>query len=348
MMLPQIRRYADVLLPIFAWQASSIFVIFANKHLYSASFSYPLTLMFTHMVLSTAATQALALAGLLLIPQLGWRAYLRLVVPLGFAFALSVALSNLAAARLPIASIQMTKSLAPLFTLSAMFAAGGAAKSTKRGTALVSPAQVTSVLCLTLGGALVNLGDLHFDAAGLGLQLCAMLCEALRMVAVSGLLSSQLQPRSNPLVALALFAPVCACCLLPLALLVERGALPLLAGSPQVAGLVALSALGALSLNCCSVWLLSRDAGPLLVSLAGVAKDMAVVLLSVAFLGNAITRTQTAGYALALVGLNLHRMQSAAKEPMPLLALVTQGAGDPVTLAIACGICAILAANKWV
>ena len=324
------------LVPILSWQASSVFVIFINKHLYTTT-RFPLTLVLLHMLASTLATRALSSLGFLSLPPLEWRAYARTVLPLGAAFAASLALSNLAAARLPIASTQMLKSLAPLFTLGAMFSAG---KGTKLSLQLV-----VIVLCLTLGGALVNYGDLNFDPLGLALQLGAMLCEALRMVAVNALMSTVL-PRSNPLVGLALFAPVCGACLLAPALALERAALPQLAASPQLAGLVALSALGALSLNCCQVWLLSQDSGPLIVSLAGVAKDMLVVLLSVVFMGNAITHLQVVGYALALAGLNLHRIQGASGGQLSLAATLRAFASDPVTLAIACGITAILAAAR--
>jgi drug/metabolite transporter (DMT)-like permease len=323
------------IIPVVAWQASSIFVILCNKHVYT-SFPFPLTLVLLHMLCSTLATRALSGAGYLPLPRIEWRDYARTVAPLGAAFAASLALSNMAAARLPIASMQMLKSLAPLFTLSAMFATGKGRLSLQL---------VVIVACLTLGGALVNYGDLNFDSVGLALQLGAMLCEALRMVAVSALMSSVL-PKANPLVGLALFAPVCGACLLGPALAIERAALPQLAASPQLAGLAALSALGALSLNCCQVWLLSQDSGPLIVSLAGVLKDMAVVLLSVAFFGNAITRVQVAGYAFALAGLNLHRIQGASGGQLSLAATLRAFAADPVTLAIACGLAAILAAAQ--
>jgi drug/metabolite transporter (DMT)-like permease len=202
---------------------------------------------------------------------------------------------------------------------------------------------VVIVACLTVGGALVNFGDINFDPVGLILQLAAMLSEALRMVAVNVLMSTAL-PKSNPLVGLALFAPVCGMCLIAPALFFETTALSQFAASPQLACLVALSALGALSLNCCQVWLLSQESGPLIVSLAGVVKDMAVVLLSVLFWGNAITRVQVAGYALALAGLNLYRIQSASNGQLSLAAILRAFAMDPVTMAIACGITAILAA----
>ena len=323
-------------MPILSWQASSIFVIFINKQVYLTA-PFPLTLVLIHMLVSTLATRAAASAGALSLPVLEWRAYARTVAPLGALFSVSLALSNLAAARLPIASTQMLKALAPLFTLGAMFCAGTGAK--------FSPLLVVIVLCLTGGGALVNYGDLNFDPLGLALQLGAMLCDALRMVAVNTLMSSVL-PKSNPLVGLALFAPVCGACLLLPALILERAAVPRLAASPELAGLVALSAIGSLCLNCCQVWLLSQDSGPLVVSLAGVAKDMGVVLLSVVLGGNAVTHVQVAGYALALAGLNLHRIQSASGGQLSLAATLRAFATDPVMVAIACGIAAILSVAR--
>ena len=314
--------------PILAWQLCSISVIFVNKHLYdtAAPLRLPLTNVVLHMLVSTLATQLFAALGWIAIPRLGWRIYLTVVVPLGVLFAGSIALSNLASACLPISSTQMLKALAPLFTLAAMFAAGmGKAQA----------ALVPLVTCFALGGALVNLGDLNFDPQGLTLQLSALLCEALRMVAVKLTLDRHL--KASPLVAVALFAPVCAACLLPLCLLREPTALAALAASPHLTHLAAASSLGALGLNCCNVWLLSQASGPLLLSLAGVVKDMAAVLLS-RLMGNAITRVQTAGYALSLLGLTLYRayMEPGGGE-LGMLGLLQRAARDPSTRLIGLG-----------
>ena len=335
------------LAPILAWQSCSILLIFFNKHVFTAmqrelpqQQACPVTLMLMHQLFSALATRVLARAGLLSIPALPWHTTLTSVLPLGALSAGSTALSNLAAARLHIPSTQMLKALAPLCTLAVMFCAG-------MGRARL--ALVPIVACLVLGGALVNAGDLHFDALGVALQVAALLCEAVRMVAVKATLEHRLPPRSSPLVALALFAPMSAACLLPLSLALEGASWGALLGSSHLTALAMLSCLGALGLNCCNVWLLSRPSGPLLLSLAGVVKDMGVVLLAILAGGSVITRAQTAGYALALLGLNTFKVHSealASGAELQVLALLARASSDLAARLIGVGSLVILLCSR--
>jgi drug/metabolite transporter (DMT)-like permease len=318
--------------PVLAWHFCSVAVIFCNKLLYSGLFPYPVTLMVVHMMVSTAGTQIFSVQGFINIPKIHWKPYCTSVIPLGVLFAMSVSLSNLAAARLTMACSQMLKGLAPLFILAVMFVTR---------VEKLRPSLVLIIFFLTCGGALVNVGATNFDGIGVALQMSSLLCEAIRIAAIKSLLVKHL-PGSNPLVALALFAPLCVVFLLPIALFIEPLGYQLLFSSNHILYLVLASSLCALGLNCCNVWALSRDAGPLLLSLAGVVKDMFMLILSIIMLGNQITSKQTTGYALALFGLLMFRVYSApGGSTLSAQHVVKTALLDPATRIIGAGMAVI-------
>lgn len=320
-------------LPVIAWQLSSIAVIFCNKHLYSSTFPYPITLMVMHMVLSSLATRLFVRMGLISVPRMNWGTYCTTVIPLGALFATSVSLSNLAAARLPIASTQMLKGLAPIFILFVMLSTG---------IGKLRPGLIPVILFLTVGGLLVNFGDFNFDPVGVSLQLSNLLCEAVRIMAIKFLLDKHMS-NASPLSALALFAPICAFFLFPVAVTFEPLAFPVLYGSNYVLALVAISSTFALGLNCCNVWALSRDTGPLILSIAGVIKDMSMLIISIVCLGNEITVRQTAGYGCALFGIIVYRnFSSPGGSDLSMFDVINKSVFDPTTKFISIGILAIL------
>lgn len=79
--------------------------------------SHPLTLTCIHMLFATVSTTVLRLAGRLAVPSFDWGFISQRIVPIGFLFACSLGLSNLAAVRLSVAFVQMIKALMPMFTL---------------------------------------------------------------------------------------------------------------------------------------------------------------------------------------------------------------------------------------
>ena len=132
------------------WNAASVTVILFNKALYLGAFPHPVTLVLLHMCANTLFTQLLAASGHLAIPSLGWPVYLRAVPALGALFAGSLACSNLAAARLTVATVQVIKALSPLITVAVMFG---------MGSERYQPALVAVAALLTLGVGLASLGD---------------------------------------------------------------------------------------------------------------------------------------------------------------------------------------------
>ena len=331
-----------LLLPaMLAWNLASITVILYNKYLYSGPFPHPVTLTALHMLANTAFTQALVASGLLSVPALGWDTYLRVVPGLGLLFAGSLACSNLAAARLAVATVQMIKALAPLITVLTMFTIG--TEKYRHSLLLIA-------LLMTLGVGVASYGEAHFDALGFALQVTALLCESIRMVCIQYTIQSSL-PKSNPLAALALFAPACAACLIPLSLALEPGALAgLLLPAPAAAAtaslplplLLAGNACAAIAINVCAVWLLSLQNGPLLITLVGVVKDIELIVASVFLFSTSIARLQVGGYAIALLGINSYHVYKGPQgADMGLAQLLWAATSNYTALAMALGVLGI-------
>ena len=307
-----------------------------NKFLYIGPFRFPLTLTAVHMLFATVGTQALMRAGRLVVPQLGWPFYARNIVPLGLMFAGSLSTSNLAAMRLSVSFIQMIKAVTPMTTL---------AVAVSYGTEKPYRSLLVITTMMTLGVGLASLGEIEFDLLGMLLQLAALTIESVRLVAIQRMVQQHL-PRGNPLASLALFAPVCFLFLLPVALLFEPLALGTLWASPRAVGVpVLFSALLAFGLNAAVVLLVSHESGPLTLTLAGIIKDIALIVSSIYLFSNPITYTQVAGYTLALYGLNCyHRFKSGHAGPPdgPLWPLLRVAATDRTMMVMGAGLACLL------
>jgi hypothetical protein len=326
--------WSRVLPAMVAWNAASVTVILYNKYLYLGAFPHPITLVLLHMVANTLLTQVLAAGGLLAVPALGWETYLQAVPSLSLLFAGSLACSNLSAARLSVATVQMIKALAPLLTVATMFALG----SEVYGHSLL-----TAVLLMSLGVGVASFGEANFDGLGFALQIFALVCESLRMVLLQRTIQASL-PRANPLAALALFAPVCAALLLPLSLHFEPGALVGMAAAPTATHLLLLgNAAAACALNGSSVWLLSQQSGPLLLTLVGVVKDIELIVFSVFLFSSSIRYLQVAGYAVALLGINMYQVLKApGGKELSVFQLARAAATNQVALTMGLGVLGIL------
>lgn len=130
---------------------------------------------------------------------------------------------------------------------------------------------------MTLGVGIASYGEIEFDLLGLLLQLTALTVESVRLVAIQKVVQKHL-PKTNPLVALSLFAPVCFGFLAPVAMVMEPGAFYKLAswssGFP-----VFLNTLTAFSLNIGVVILVSHESGPLTLTLAGESRSLMIIAL---------------------------------------------------------------------
>jgi hypothetical protein len=303
------------------WIAMSMSVILFNKYLYSRGiFPFPLTLTCLHMAFAALLTHALKAAGRLDVPTFGWPLYARTVLPIGALFACSLGLSNLAAMRLSVPFVQMCKALTPMVTL-----AVSVLMQLEKPT---TPLAIV-VTIMSAGVVLSTLGEISFEPVGFACQLGSIVAEASRLVVMQALLQAHLpaEARKNPLVPLALFTPSSCLFLLPVALFYEPLALRVLASGARVFVPVFLNTATAFTLNIAVVMLVGATSG-LTLTLAGIVKDILLIVTSLFIFEAPITRVQVLGYLVALYGLNcfnLYKAAMAATGKVETLALFREG-----------------------
>jgi hypothetical protein len=267
------------------WIAMSMSVILFNKYLYSRGiFPFPLTLTCLHMAFAALLTHALKAAGRLDVPSFGWPLYSRTVLPIGALFACSLGLSNLAAMRLSVPFVQMCKALTPMVTL-----AVSVLMQLEKPT---TPLAIV-VTIMSAGVVLSTLGEISFEVIGFACQLGSIVAEASRLVVMQALLQAHLpaEARKNPLVPLALFTPSSCIFLLPVALFYEPLALRVLASGASVFVPVLLNTATAFTLNIAVVMLVGATSG-LTLTLAGIVKDILLIVASLFIFEAPITRMQ--------------------------------------------------------
>jgi len=158
------------------------------------------------------------------------------------------------------------------------------------------------VLGISCGVALASTGELRFDLSGFIIQAIAVAFEASRLVMIEILLHGL---KMDPLVSLHYYAPVCA--------VINLAVIPFTEGMEPFYEMFNLgpfilftNALVAFLLNIAAVFLVSSGSG-LILTLAGVFKDILLVTSSVLIFGVVITPLQIIGYGIALAGLVLFK-----------------------------------------
>jgi len=158
------------------------------------------------------------------------------------------------------------------------------------------------VLMISTGVALASHGELRFNLIGFLTQAAAVGFEASRLVMIEILLHNL---KMDPLVSLYYYAPVCA--------IINLFFLPFTEGLEPFYELKKLGVLVLISnasvaflLNVAAVFLIGAGSG-LVLTLAGVFKDILLITGSVAIFGSQITPLQVFGYSIALAGLIFYR-----------------------------------------
>lgn len=171
------------------------------------------------------------------------------------------------------------------------------------GLKTANTALIGIVLAISCGVALASYGEASFDTYGFVLQVLAILFESSRLVMIQVLLQGL---KMGPLVSLYYFAPVCAI-LLGCALPFFEGLAPFMELG-RVGPFVLLSnASCAFALNIAAVFLIGA-ASSLVLTLAGVVKDILLIFGSMMVLGSVVTGLQYLGYSIALAGLVAFKM----------------------------------------
>ncbi|KAJ5997414.1 hypothetical protein N7499_006192 [Penicillium canescens] len=284
------------------WIALSSSVILFNKWvLASAKFNFPLFLTTWHMVFATAMTQILARFTTVLDSRhkvpMNPATYTRAIVPIGIMFSLSLICGNLAYLYLSVSFIQMLKATNAVATLLATWAFGIAPTNLKT---------LGNVSLIVVGVVIASFGEIKFDMFGFLIQVGGIIFEALRLVMVQRLLSSA-EFKMDPLVSLYYYAPACA---------VTNGVVTLFAELPRLTmgdiyglgiGTLIANALVAFLLNASVVLLIGKTSAVVL-TMAGILKDILLVCASMFIFRDPVTAQQFFGYSIALAGLVYYKL----------------------------------------
>lgn len=257
------------------------------------NFPYPVFLTTFHMALNTVGTRLLArytrlMDGLKDVEMTSDRWY-RNILPIGVLFSGSLVLSNMAYLTLSVSFIQMLKAFTPVAVLLISFAFGLKQMSST----------LTMIVCaISFGVMTASYGEVTFVMEGFLCQIFAIAFESSRLVMIQVLLQGL---KMDPLVSLYYFAPVCAAinaCLIPF----TEGFAPFLDLGKLGPFVLLTNGSVAFGLNIAAVFLIGA-ASSLVLTLAGVIKDILLIMGSMMFFGSVITPLQYFGYAIALGGL---------------------------------------------
>ncbi|KAI0395874.1 triose-phosphate transporter family-domain-containing protein [Xylariaceae sp. FL0594] len=284
------------------WIGLSSSVILFNKWvLFTAKFDYPLFLTTWHMVFATFMTQVMAKFTTTLDSRhkvpMNTNTYMKAIVPIGIMFSLSLIFGNFAYLYLSVSFIQMLKATNAVATLLATWAFGMAAPSLNK---------LLNVSAIVIGVAIASFGELKFDGLGFIIQVTGIVCEALRLVMVQRLLSSD-EFKMDPLVSVYYYAPACAVINGFFTLFIELPRMTM--GDILQVGLITLiaNAFVAFLLNV-SVVLLIGKTNAVVLTMSGVLKDILLVVASMAIFGDPVTLQQYFGYSIALAGLVYYKL----------------------------------------
>jgi hypothetical protein len=173
------------------------------------------------------------------------------------------------------------------------------------GIDVVSFIEFNIVSLISLGVALASLGELRFSWIGFIFQTTAICAEASRLVMTSSILKRY---KLDSLSTLYYVAPLCSALNFICCLFLESSRLPwsdrIFTGSFII--MLLLNGLVAFSLNITSVMLIQHTS-PLVLTLAGIVKDIMLVCSSMVIFQAPVTPLQFLGYAVTLLALNLHK-----------------------------------------
>ncbi|KAL5480956.1 hypothetical protein ACEPAI_9897 [Sanghuangporus weigelae] len=292
----RLRYSAAAIIPV--WIVLSSAVIIYNNYIYNQLyFKFPVFLVTWHLIFAAIGTRVLQRTTHLLDSakevHITRDMLIRSILPIGALFSGSLILSNQAYLYLSVHYIQMLKAFNPVAILLITWAFRIQEANQKLGVIVVM---------ISSGVALASRGELHFDMTGFLIQAAAVVFEASRLVMIQVLLHGL---KMDPLVSLHYYAPVCA--VLNLAVIPLTEGLEPFYEMIRIGPLILLSnAAVAFLLNIAAVFLVGAGSG-LVLTLAGVFKDILLVSSSVLLFGVQVTPLQVFGYSIALVGLVLFK-----------------------------------------
>ncbi|KAF8155826.1 triose-phosphate transporter family-domain-containing protein [Crassisporium funariophilum] len=296
---PTAQKYklsATAIIPI--WICLSSAVIIYNNYIYNTlNFKYPVFLVTFHLGFAAIGTRVLQRTTHLLDGvkdvHMSKEMFVRSILPIGLLFSGSLILSNTAYLYLSVSYIQMLKAFTPVAIL--LISWTFRIQDPNKKLAVI-------VLMISTGVALASHGELRFNLLGFLTQAAAVAFEASRLVMIQILLHNL---KMDPLVSLHYYAPVCAIinlCFLPF----TEGLAPFYELKNLGVMVLVSNASVAFFLNVAAVFLVGVGSG-LVLTLAGVFKDILLITGSVLIFGSQVTPMQVFGYSIALGGLILFK-----------------------------------------
>eukprot|EP00605_Chrysophyceae_sp_TOSAG23-4_P001255 GSChrysophyteH1.ASY1.ANO1.1366.1 assembled CDS len=274
-------------------------ILFNKFVLDRLKFPFPMFLCSWHMVIATILTRILSkttnmLPGVME-KKVDSNVMKKKILPVAALFSISLILSNKAYIYLSVSYIQMLKAFTPVAVLIFSFFAGLEKSS-------MTEVYIVSFICI--GVALTSVGETFFSLTGFTFQCLAICAESSRLVLTNVLLK---ELKLDPLSSLYYTAPPCALIISILCLYFEYGDLPFdRMMTPAFGAILLLNGAVAFSLNVAVVMLIGNTSA-LVLTLAGILKDILLVTLSLLIFGSPVTNLQYLGYGIALFGLNLHK-----------------------------------------
>eukprot|EP01036_Dinobryon_divergens_P028837 gene28837-37844_t len=282
------------------WISISCTMILFNKAvLDQMKFPFPMFLTTYHMLFSTILTQVMSRLTSMLPGvrenKVDSTVLATQILPVSLFFAVSLVLSNMSYIYLSVSYIQMLKAFTPVAVLIFSFLSG------LEKTSCIE-LYIVTIICI--GVALTSVGESFFSWLGFTFQSLAILAESSRLVLVNVLMK---QLKLDPLSSLYYIAPLCSLFIGVACLIFEWKELPFdRIFSSDFLLIMLINGTVAFTLNVAVVLLISNTSA-LVLTLAGIIKDIMLVVLSIVVFGSPVTPLQYAGYGVALLGLNLHK-----------------------------------------
>lgn len=280
----------------FLYICVSAAMIESNKWLMlPGHFPYPLSLttshMFTSMILANILRHVCPSAfPALQKMEVTWWFCLKFV-PIGAAFALSIVCGNGAYQYLSVSFLQIMKqcNVVIIYTF-----------STLCGLEALRRCSVILLACTLCGTMLAVHGELHFMLTGFVLQVVSSLSEATKVIIQGLLMSGSL--KLDPLTMVLFMAPACLLAnVVPFAIMegprIAEISLAFASHAPYVLG----NAMLAFGLNVIVAQCI-KQLSPVGYLLAGIVKDVCIIVTSAWFLGESLSTQQVFGFTIALSG----------------------------------------------
>jgi len=234
-------------------------------------------------------------------PALTFVGALRIGVPVAAAQCVGLIAGNTAVMYISVSFCQMIKAWTP----ACVYVVGCLV-----GTQKWSSATAKTLATITTGLMITSVGELKFEWYGFCMQCTALLSEGLRINLLEMLLKSS-GFKLNPLSSVMVFAPVASSILLVIGLVTDPDAISM--EVVQNIGELALfaNALIAFLLNI-AIYIAIQVASGLIYALAGIVKDISIIMGSVVLMGSPVSSIQVLGYMMALIGIQAYGQVSKA------------------------------------